>query len=149
MRRGAWGGRPRAGGGDQHDGAASAFQDGRQLLELPPDGIKDASDEARKAEQAADAVLGEARRAIAARQIEAKGKDMSTEVSQVLINFQTRVGSVQGDVAKAERLRSGAEARPHAKERIEEARGKPRTLQGKVATVAQTVETPGEEKPQV
>ena len=69
-------------------------------------------------------------------------------MSQVLINFQTRVGSAQGDVAKAERLRSGAEARPHAKERIEEARGKPRTWQGKVATVAQTVETPGEEKPQ-
>ena len=55
---------------------------------------------------------------------------------------------MQGDVAKAGRLRSGAEAWPHAKERIEEARGKPRTWQGKVATVEQTVETPGEEKPQ-
>ena len=66
---------PKRGKGDQHDWAASAFQDGRQLLELPPDGIKDASDEAQTAEQAADAVLGEARMAIAARQIEAKGKD--------------------------------------------------------------------------
>ncbi|CAK0902538.1 unnamed protein product [Prorocentrum cordatum] len=128
--------------------AVSVFQDDGKLFEMSSDEIKSASDETLKAEQAANAALAEARRSITARQIEAKGRDMSTEVSQELIKFQTRLSSAQGDVAKAKRLCTGVDARLQAKKHIEEARGKLQALQEKVAALAQMVEALGAEKPQ-
>jgi hypothetical protein len=128
--------------------SASVFQDDDKLFELSSEEIKNASEETMKAEQAANAALAEARKSITARQIEAKGRDMSTEVSQELIKFQTRLSSAQGDVAKAKKLCIGVEPRLQAKKHIEEARGKLQALQDKVAAVAQMVEILGEEKPQ-
>merc|ERR1712066_589996 len=84
--------------------AASVFSDDAKLMELSAAEIREASERTLQAEQAANAALADARKYITARQIESKGKDMSTEVSSELIKYQARLASAQSEVAKCKKL---------------------------------------------
>mmetsp|Transcript_87908 Transcript_87908/g.152330 ORF Transcript_87908/g.152330 Transcript_87908/m.152330 type:complete len:1964 (-) Transcript_87908:239-6130(-) len=110
----------------------SVFEDDTKLMELPSATIKEASENTAKAEKEANTLLAEARKYITARQIEAKGKDSSEEISAVLLKYQTRLSQAQSEVSKYKKLSASVEGRLAAKKHIEEAVGKVKAAEEKV-----------------
>lgn len=111
---------------------ASIFEDDTKLMELPSATIKEASVNTSKAEAEANAAMADARKYITARQIEAKGKDSSEEVSKMLLNYQTRLSNAQTEVSKYKKLSASVEGRLAAKKQIEEASSKVKDAEEKV-----------------
>jgi len=125
--------------------AGALFEDDSKLLQLTSKEIRAASDETVKAEQEANAALSEARKFITARQIEAKGKDASSEVSSELIKYQARLSSAQAEVGKFKKLSSTVELRLAAKKSVEDAQAKLKATEEKVAKVVELVDALGRE----
>merc|ERR1712176_1458538 len=75
-------------------------------------------------EKEANESLMEVRKFVTARQIEAKGKDASVEVSTELIKFQTRLSTAQSEVSKQRKLFTSVEQRLAVKRVLDEAEKK-------------------------
>mmetsp|Transcript_35599 Transcript_35599/g.94158 ORF Transcript_35599/g.94158 Transcript_35599/m.94158 type:complete len:1976 (+) Transcript_35599:140-6067(+) len=118
---------------------ASVFSDDTKLLELSAAEIREACEKTLQAEQAANAALADARKFITARQIESKGKEMSTEVSSELIKYQTRLSTAQADVGKYKKLCGSVEGRLAAKKVIEDAAAKVNAAEEKVEKASELV----------
>merc|ERR1712190_572055 len=115
---------------------ATVFEDDAKLSELSSDTIRSTADQTAKSEAAANAAIAEARKFITARQIEAKGRDASSEVSAELIKFQTRLSTSQGELAKFKKLASTVESRLARMKAVEECSGKLTAAEEKVDKVA-------------
>merc|ERR1719401_2597125 len=126
---------------------AEVLQDDAKLAELTSKEIRAAADETVKAEQAANAALADARKFITARQIESKGKDMSTEASAEFIKYQTRLSAAQAEVSKLRKVSGSVEARLAAKKVLEDAQGKLTAAEAKVTKVAEMIDALGKEPP--
>lgn len=124
--------------------AAEPFIDDAKLMELKSDEIREAGEATAKAESAANAALAEARKFITARQIEAKGKDASTEISAELIKLQTRLSAAQAEVSRNKKLSASVEQRLAAKRVIEEANTKMTAAEEKVQKCDQLIAELGE-----
>eukprot|EP00930_Biecheleria_cincta_P023467 TRINITY_DN1695_c0_g1_i1.p1 TRINITY_DN1695_c0_g1~~TRINITY_DN1695_c0_g1_i1.p1 ORF type:complete len:2092 (+),score=696.54 TRINITY_DN1695_c0_g1_i1:73-6276(+) len=104
--------------------AASALQDDEKLAELTSADIKAAAEETVKAEQIASKQLAETRKFLTARQIEAKGKDVGSEVSSELITYEKRLRNAQTEIAKYKKCASTVDQRLAAKKSVEDAQAK-------------------------
>eukprot|EP00931_Biecheleriopsis_adriatica_P025091 TRINITY_DN154_c0_g1_i6.p1 TRINITY_DN154_c0_g1~~TRINITY_DN154_c0_g1_i6.p1 ORF type:complete len:1521 (-),score=627.15 TRINITY_DN154_c0_g1_i6:106-4536(-) len=120
--------------------AASCLEDDDKITELSSQEIRAASEKTIKAELAAAKHLAETRKFITARQIEAKGKEASTEVSQELIKYESRLRNVQNDIAKYKKLASSIDTRLAAKKTIEDAQNKIKAVEEKLAKVEKFAE---------
>lgn len=101
--------------------AAAIFADDAKLMALTAEEIREASEKTSVCEKEANDALMDVRKFVTARQIEAKGKDASVEVSAELIKFQTRLSSAQTEVAKQRKLFTSVEQRLAVKRLIDEA----------------------------
>merc|ERR1711953_514299 len=101
--------------------AASIFADDGKLMELSADEIREASERTSACEKEANTMLMEVRKFVTARQIEAKGKDASVEVSTELIKFQTRLSTAQGEIGKQRKLFTSVEQRISVKRVLDDA----------------------------
>lgn len=117
--------------------AAAALEDIDKLAEMTPEEVKAHTDEAKKAELAANPALAEARRFITQRQIEAKGKEHSEEIRDLFIKLQTRLSAAQNEVVTARKLAQSVEQRLAAKKVAADAR---QTLQEALAKVDSAVQ---------
>merc|ERR1711953_423747 len=113
--------------------AASIFADDGKLMELSADEIREASERTSACEKEANTMLMEVRKFVTARQIEAKGKDASVEVSTELIKFQTRLSTAQSEVSKQRKLFTSVEQRLAVKRALDEAEKKLAETEEKVA----------------
>lgn len=113
--------------------AASIFADDAKLMELSADEIREASEKTTVCEKEANDALMEVRKFVTARQIEAKGKDASVEVSAELIKFQTRLSAAQTEVTKQRKLFTSVEQRLAVKRLLDEADKKLKDTEEKVA----------------
>merc|ERR1719412_2624562 len=111
---------------------ASIFADDGKLMELSADEIREASERTSACEKEANTMLMEVRKFVTARQIEAKGKDASVEVSTGLIKFQTRLSTAQGEVAKQKKVFSSVEQRLAVKRLLDESDKKLKETEEKV-----------------
>jgi len=91
--------------------AAAALEDIDKLAEMTPEEVKAHTEEAKKAELAANPALAEARRFITQRQIEAKGKEHSEEIREMFIKLQTRLSAAQNEVVTSRKLAQSVEQR--------------------------------------
>merc|ERR1712008_353041 len=112
--------------------AASIFADDGQLIELSADEIREASERTSACEKQANTMLMEVRKFVTARQIEAKGKDASVEVSTELIKFQTRLSTAQGEVGKQRKLSTSVEQRIAVKRLLDDSDKKLKEMEEKV-----------------
>jgi len=119
--------------------AASVFADDSRLLELSIDLIREASERTTVCEKEANESLMEVRKFVTARQIEAKGKDASVEVSTELIKFQTRLSAAQAEVAKQKKVFSSVEQRLAVKRLLDEAEKRLKEMEEKVASAMSAV----------
>eukprot|EP00930_Biecheleria_cincta_P023470 TRINITY_DN1695_c0_g4_i1.p1 TRINITY_DN1695_c0_g4~~TRINITY_DN1695_c0_g4_i1.p1 ORF type:complete len:2021 (+),score=568.23 TRINITY_DN1695_c0_g4_i1:448-6063(+) len=110
----------------------AALVNDEQLSELSSADIKNASEQTIKAEQAASKHLSETRKFLTARQIEAKGKESSSEVSTELIKFETRLRTAQTEIAKYKKAASTVDQRLAAKKSIEDAQAKVGAVSDKI-----------------
>jgi len=113
--------------------AAAVFADDAKLMAMSADEIREASEKTSVCEKEANEALMEVRKFVTARQIEAKGKDASVEVSTELIKFQTRLSSAQSEVSKQRKLFTSVEQRLAVKRLIDEAEKKLSETEDKVA----------------
>eukprot|EP00931_Biecheleriopsis_adriatica_P025093 TRINITY_DN154_c0_g1_i8.p1 TRINITY_DN154_c0_g1~~TRINITY_DN154_c0_g1_i8.p1 ORF type:complete len:2005 (-),score=792.65 TRINITY_DN154_c0_g1_i8:106-6120(-) len=120
--------------------AASVLEDDEKIAELSSQEIRAASEKTIKAELAAAKQLAETRKFITARQIEAKGKEATSEVSQELIKYESRLRNVQNDIAKYKKLASSIDTRLAAKKTIEDAQNKIKAVEEKLAKVEKLAE---------
>lgn len=104
--------------------AGKVLQDDEKLAELSSADIKNAAEETVKAEQTASKQLAETRKFLTARQIEAKGKDVGSEVSSELIKYETRLRNAQTEIAKYKKCASTVDQRLAAKKTVEDAQAK-------------------------
>jgi hypothetical protein len=111
---------------------AAVFEDDSKIMTISSEDMRKAGTETTTAEKAANAALAEARKFITARQIEAKGKDASEELSALLIKYQTRLSAAQSEVSKFKKLSATVEQRLAAKKVIEDAVGKVTAAEEKV-----------------
>mmetsp|Transcript_14154 Transcript_14154/g.44179 ORF Transcript_14154/g.44179 Transcript_14154/m.44179 type:complete len:808 (+) Transcript_14154:3300-5723(+) len=118
---------------------ASVFADDTKLMELTAEQIRVASEKTIVCEKEANEVLVEARKFVTARQIEAKGKDASVEVSTELIKFQTRLSTAQTEVGKQRKLFTSVEQRLAVKKLLDEAEKKLMETEDKVAKAMESV----------
>mmetsp|Transcript_6785 Transcript_6785/g.20592 ORF Transcript_6785/g.20592 Transcript_6785/m.20592 type:complete len:392 (+) Transcript_6785:2-1177(+) len=119
--------------------AANVLADDSRLMAMSAEEIRQASEKTSACEKAANEALVEVRKFVTARQIEAKGKDSSVEVSTELIKFQTRLSSAQSEVAKQRKLFTSVEQRLAVKKLIEEADRKLKETEEKVAKAIDAV----------
>uniref|UniRef100_A0A7S0A754 Uncharacterized protein n=1 Tax=Pyrodinium bahamense TaxID=73915 RepID=A0A7S0A754_9DINO len=119
--------------------AASIFADDAKLMELSPEEIREASEKTTVCEKEANEALMEVRKFVTARQIEAKGKDASVEISTELIKFQTRLSTAQSEVAKQRKLFTSVEQRLAVKRLLDEAEKKLNETEEKVAKAMEAV----------
>jgi len=117
--------------------AASIFADDSKLMDLSAKEINEASKRTAAAEKEANDCLVEVRKSVTCRQIEAKGKDASVEVSAELIKFQTRLSTAQAEVGRQRKLFTSVEQRLAVKRLLDEAEKK---LKATEETVANAVE---------
>jgi len=104
--------------------AAAVFADDAKLMAMSADEIREASEKTSVCEKEAGEALTEVRKFVTARQIEAKGKDASVEVSTELIKFQTRLSTAQSEVSKQRKLFTSVEQRLAVKRVLDEAEKK-------------------------
>jgi len=119
--------------------AAGIFADDTKLMELSAEEIREASEKTAACEKLANEALMEVRKFVTARQIEAKGKDASVEVSTELIKFQTRLGTAQTEVAKQRKLFTSVEQRLAVKRLLDDAEKKLKETEEKVAAATAAV----------
>jgi len=101
-------------------------------MELSADEIREASERTSACEKEANTMLMEVRKFVTARQIEAKGKDASVEVSTELIKFQTRLSTAQGEVGKQRKLFTSVEQRIAVKRLLEDSNKRLKDTEEKV-----------------
>merc|ERR1712242_306516 len=104
--------------------SAAVFADDAKLMAMSAEGIREASEKTSVCEKEANESLMEVRKFVTARQIEAKGKDASVEVSTELIKFQTRLSTAQSEVSKQRKLFTSVEQRLAVKRVLDEAEKK-------------------------
>merc|ERR1712242_345703 len=113
--------------------SAAVFADDAKLMAMSADEIREASERTSVCEKEANESLMEVRKFVTARQIEAKGKDASVEVSTELIKFQTRLSTAQSEVSKQRKLFTSVEQRLAVKRLLDEAEKKLKETEEKVA----------------
>mmetsp|Transcript_98110 Transcript_98110/g.177121 ORF Transcript_98110/g.177121 Transcript_98110/m.177121 type:complete len:1018 (-) Transcript_98110:62-3115(-) len=91
--------------------ASTIWADDEKLSALSTAELKEASEQTVLREKEVNAALVEARKIVAARQIEAKGKEGFVEVNSELLKFQTRLAEAQTEVSKQRKLFSTVEQR--------------------------------------
>merc|ERR1712242_503912 len=112
--------------------SAAVFADDAKLMAMSADEIREASERTSVCEKEANESLMEVRKFVTARQIEAKGKDASVEVSTELIKFQTRLSTAQGEVGKQRKLFTSVEQRIAVKRLIDDSDKKLKETEEKV-----------------
>lgn len=118
---------------------AAPFADDSNLLEMSVEDIRKTAESIAAAEAEANAALGEARKFLTTRQIEAKGKDGSVDMSRGLTTYQTRLHQTQAEIAKSRRLSSSVDSRIAAKKVVEEAITKLQGVEEKVQSAVALV----------
>jgi len=113
--------------------AAAIFADDERLMAMSSEEIREASERTAVCEKEANQALMEVRKFVTARQIEAKSKDASVEVSAELIKFQTRLSTAQAEVGKQRKLFTSVEQRLAVKRLIDEAEKKLAAAEEKAA----------------
>jgi len=90
--------------------------------------------------------LGEARKFLAARQVEAKGKGATTQAAEVLAALQSRLAAAQADMTESKKRFASVEQRLSARNLLSEVEGKLKEAESKVAqTVAAAASLPSED----
>eukprot|EP00927_Polykrikos_kofoidii_P057622 TRINITY_DN5177_c0_g1_i5.p1 TRINITY_DN5177_c0_g1~~TRINITY_DN5177_c0_g1_i5.p1 ORF type:complete len:2021 (-),score=505.36 TRINITY_DN5177_c0_g1_i5:134-6160(-) len=125
---------------------AEVFEDDERLFDLSAADIKKAAGIMQQAESAASISLAETRKFITARQIESKGKDVSTETGTLLVKYQTRLSTAETEVAKYKKLAASVETRLGLKKILDEASSRIAAAEDKITNVEQVVEEMVESK---
>lgn len=120
---------------------ASIFDDDTKLFAMSAKEIRAAAEETANAEAEANAALAEAKQLITDRQIEAKGKDVATEMGAELSKFQARLTSAESDISKYKKLSSTVEQRLAAKRIIEDGSKKLQTAEEKITRVLELLDS--------
>lgn len=103
--------------------AASNLEDDK-LTQLSVEEIRTASEATIKAEQEASKHLAETRKFITTRQIEAKGREASSEMSSELIKYEARLRAVATEIGKYKKVTASVESRLAAKKSLEDCAAK-------------------------
>lgn len=127
--------------------AARVFADDAKLTSISSEEAQEANKKTIAAEKEATEVLNQARKLISQRQIEAKGRDSSVEVSSELIKFQTRIAAAQQEVAKQKQLLASVEQRVAAKHMLEEGEKRLQGTEEKISKASAAVVALGEVTP--
>eukprot|EP00927_Polykrikos_kofoidii_P057619 TRINITY_DN5177_c0_g1_i2.p1 TRINITY_DN5177_c0_g1~~TRINITY_DN5177_c0_g1_i2.p1 ORF type:complete len:2015 (-),score=503.12 TRINITY_DN5177_c0_g1_i2:85-6093(-) len=125
---------------------AAVFEDDEKLFELSAPDIRAAAEATEKAESAANTALAETRKFITARQIEAKGKDASSETGALLIKLQTRLSNAQAEVGKYKKIAASVESRLALKKVLDEATSRINAAEEKITNMETVVEGISESK---
>eukprot|EP00927_Polykrikos_kofoidii_P057623 TRINITY_DN5177_c0_g1_i6.p1 TRINITY_DN5177_c0_g1~~TRINITY_DN5177_c0_g1_i6.p1 ORF type:complete len:1988 (-),score=554.03 TRINITY_DN5177_c0_g1_i6:85-6048(-) len=125
---------------------AAVFEDDEKLFELSAPDIKKAVEATHKAESAANTAFAATRTFITARQIEAKGKDKSSEAVSMLTKLQTRLSNAQTQVGKYKTLTASVESRLALKKILDEANSRINAAEEKLTNFETIVENMSEPK---
>eukprot|EP00913_Durusdinium_trenchii_P017876 g16797.t1 len=107
--------------------------------------IRQASEATIKAEQAASKHLTDTRKYITARQIEAKGREASSELSSELIKYEARLRAVATEIGKYKNVSASVDRRLAAKKSVEDCSSKVKAVEQKfekLQELADAIENP-------
>lgn len=128
--------------------AAKALMDDEKLTQLSSEEIRAASEATIKAEQAATNHLTETRKYITARQIEAKGREASSELSSELIKYEARLRVVSTEIGKYKKVSASVDSRLKAKKSVEDCNSKVKAVEQKfekLTELADAIDHPKED----
>eukprot|EP00435_Cladocopium_sp_Y103_P075738 s332_g63.t3 len=128
--------------------AAKALMDDEKLTQLSSEEIRAASEATIKAEQAASNHLTETRKYITARQIEAKGREASSELSSELIKYEARLRVVSTEIGKYKKVSASVDSRLKAKKSLEDCNSKVKAVEQKfekLTELADAIDHPKED----
>lgn len=125
--------------------AAKILMNDEKLSELSSEEIRQASEATIKAEQAASKHLTDTRKYITARQIEAKGREASSELSSELIKYEARLRAVATEIGKYKNVSASVDRRLAAKKSVEDCSSKVKAVEQKfekLQELADAIENP-------
>ena len=128
--------------------AAKSLMDDEKLTQLSSEEIRAASEGTIKAEQAASTHLTETRKYITARQIEAKGREASSELSSELIKYEARLRVVATEIGKYKKVSASVDSRLKAKKSVEDCHAKVKAVEQKfekLTELADAIDNPKED----
>jgi len=125
--------------------AAEPLED-EKLAQLSSEEVRAASEATIKAEQAATKHLAETRKFITTRQIEAKGREASSEISSELIKYEARLRAVATEIGKYKKISASVESRLAAKKAIEDCSAKVKAVEQKFERLTELSEAIDGEK---
>mmetsp|Transcript_24359 Transcript_24359/g.56133 ORF Transcript_24359/g.56133 Transcript_24359/m.56133 type:complete len:2250 (+) Transcript_24359:128-6877(+) len=116
------------------------LEDHEKLFAMSPAEVKKAASEALTAEAAATSALAKTKKFVTDRQIQAKSKDPSSNLSSELIKYQLRISTAIADMVRCKKACTGIDKRLEARKVVEEAKSRVSQAQGRLKTIEEKLE---------